>query len=43
MSVVQIRMAVLAARIEASHIGRAFSYIGQKPVRQILTVRGVVL
>ena len=30
-SIVQIRMAVLAARIEASHIGRAFSYIGQRP------------
>lgn len=31
MSVIQIRMAVLAARIEAVHIGRAFSYIGQRP------------
>jgi hypothetical protein len=43
MSVVQIRMAVLAARIEASHIGRAFSYIGQRPMRKTLTLRGVVL
>ena len=39
-SIVQIRMAVLAARIEASHVGRAFSYIGQRPM---LTLRGVVL
>jgi len=40
MSVIQIRMAVLAARIEASHVGRAFSYIGQ---RQTLTLKGGVL
>lgn len=43
MSVIQIRMAVLAARIEAAHIGRPFTYIGMKPVRQTLTLRGVVL
>jgi hypothetical protein len=43
MSVIQIRMAVLAARIEASHIGRAFTYIGQKPVRPTLTLKGGVL
>ena len=43
MSVVQIRMAVLAARIEASHVGRPFTYIGMRPRRRILTLKGGVL